>query len=83
MNRSLPEGCTPKMVDDQCGPDEYEIDDDVIRDAVDLAQEEIVTEYIDDQIAVLKVALLPLAEYAIKARIDDYLENYKLEGTFK
>ena len=80
---NLPPGTTPAMIDAQCGADEYEIDDDVIRDAVDLATEEINEEYLGNIHDVIKVALTPLLEAAIAKRVDEYLENYKVEGTFK
>ena len=80
---NLPAGCDPAEVDAQCGPDEYEVTDTVINDAVEQASHEIFEEYLDGIHDIMKVAILPLCEIAIKDRTDDFLETFKQTGEFK
>ena len=80
---NLPDGCTSAEVDKQCGPDEYAVTDTVINDAVEQASHEIFEEYLDGICDIMKVAILPLCEIAIKDRTDDFLENFKQTGEFK
>ncbi len=86
---NLPDGCTSAEVDAQCGPDEPEVTEAVIKEAVSLATTDVMDEHLtkilgDESLyIVLRAAIMPLAEFAIRAKTDEYLETFKQTGEFK
>jgi hypothetical protein len=81
-NPNYPAGTTDEQIDDLCGPDEWEINDTVINNAVEAATAACKVEYLDNVHEIIQLALMPMMEFAVRQRTDEYLETYKETGEF-
>jgi hypothetical protein len=81
-NSSYPAGTTDRMIEDRCGPDEYEIVDDIIRCAYERATAEIESEHMANVHPVIRTSLQVVFTKAIDNRAEKYLDNYRTEGKF-